>query len=264
MTKHETKQEQRLPQWSLILLVTSVVTLLFSGSFFIVMSALTLGDPAESLPDVGHLATILFGASSLALIIFSLLVAGVAVSGWQTLKNDVRKEVEAATHKRIDILEKEFRGRSFSIFGFMIGALHSNPNQLDQGENKDYLAEAADHCRKAYNILKEIEGNAKYTALNNLVYYSCLSGEETARDYLLEQAHILKKIGQEKNHPDSLLTYCRAILQYSSNINELQDARSMGSSLLRTSLTSERQKKEANFYVASLTDKINDLLRLPA
>ncbi len=151
----------------------------------------------------------------------------------------------------------------FSIFGFMIGALHSNPNQLDQGEHKDYLSEAVDHCRRAYNILKEIGGSAKYSALNNLVYYSCLAGEEMARDYLLEQAQLLKKIGQEKNFPDFLLTYCRVRLQYSANIDELQDARSIANALLHASQINERQRREATFYVASLSEKINDLLRLP-
>lgn len=255
--KSEKKKASRL-------LVSSVIVALWAGSFFVVVAALKLGGPGgRSLADLGDLATVLFGASSLALIIFSLLVAGVAISGWQSLKSDVRKEVEAATHQRIDTLEKEFRGRVFSIFGFMIGALHSNPNQLDQGENKDYLSEAVDHCRRAYNILKEIEGPAKFTALNNLVYYSCLSGEETSRDYLLEQAQVLKRLGQEKNYPDALLTYSRVMLQYSSDIAALQDARSIANALLRASKVSERQKKEAAFYVASLTDKVNDLLRLP-
>jgi len=250
------KEEKKgLPRWLLILFFVCIMVALLAVSFYAVMAALMLGTPAK-MPGLGDFAALLFGASSIALIIFSLLFAGVAVSGWQSLKNDVRQEVEAATFKRIEKLENEFRGKLFSIFGFMIGALHSNPTQLDQGENKDYLSEAVDHSRKAYNILEKSEGSAKYTALNNLVYYSCLSGEVTARDYLLEQAKVLKRVGQEKNFSDYLLTYCRAMLQYSLKLEELQDASSIAAAMLQTNL-SERQKKEATFYVASLTAKIN-------
>lgn len=236
--------------------MTSVVVALWAGSFLVVMIGLKLGLPIdeEDIPGVGDMATILFGASSLALILFSLLVGGIAIIGWQSIKEELRKAIEASTHERINLVEKELRGRVLAVIGFMIGSQNSNPEKLHQDEYRSALSEAVWYLQKGYDILKDLEGRGKYMALNNLVYYSCLYGDELKRDYLLKQARVLKELGQELNWPTALLTYCRVILQWSPSIEDLRDARAIASATLRMNLT-ERQKKEATFYVASLTEK---------
>jgi hypothetical protein len=63
------------------------------------------------------LATIFFGASSLALIIFSLLLAGAAIIEWQAVKENIKQATQAANRAaetvtgRLGDLEKEIRGR---------------------------------------------------------------------------------------------------------------------------------------------------------
>jgi hypothetical protein len=254
-TEAEGRSKRGIPRLLIIVVVVSLVLLLWASSFYVVMAALRLGVPAGNLPSLGDMATLLFGASSLALILFSLLIGGVAIIGWQSLKQDVRKEIEAATHERINALELELRGRVLAAIGLMLGVLHSSPDRLEQDGQGGYLSEAVQHCEEAYKLLKGLKGNAKYMALNNFVYYSCLSGDTEKRDYLLAQAQVLKRVGQEKDYLEALLTYCRTILQFGTRTEELSDAHSMATALLRRDLT-ERQKKEVTFYVTSLAKKL--------
>lgn len=256
MVKGQPKTRKNLPTGLRIGLVWSLILFLLAGSFYLVMAALQMGLPAEALPGIGDMATLLFGASSIALIIFSLLFAAVAVMGWQSLKAEVQKDIEENTEEEVRELEKELRGRVLTAIGFSIGTLHSSPDRMEQDEHKDYLSEAVYFCRAGYNILKNSKGMAGAMALNNLVYYSCLYGEDAKSDFLLKKAQELKAIGQEYSHPDSLLTFCRVILQYSSDLGELKEAQSIARSLLDTAQLTPRQKKEATFYVASLATKL--------
>ncbi len=242
------------PQWRRILLMESIIIALLSVSFFAVSLALTKNIPAANLPDLGGLATLFFGVSGVGLVLLSLFVGGIAVFGWQSLKEDIRAKVEASTRERIDYIGRESRGLMLAAIGFMIGAQHSKPDVLEQSEkDKDYLSESVYYCRQAYKILKDMEGTARYMALNNLIYYSCLHGEAEKSDYLLEQAKTLKSVGQEYNFPEFQLTYCRAILQYGDGAT-FPDAHQIAKALLKGPL-SDRQKKEATFYVTSLAAK---------
>lgn len=246
-----------------ILLMVSIVLVLWSVSFYAVLTALTQKIPRENLPDFGGMATLFFGVSGLGLVLFSLFFGGVAIIGWQSLKNELRKDIEAATLERISTLEKELRGRVLTIIGFMIGELHSNPDRLEQDEHKDFLSEAVWYCRKGYEILKDVEAKGKNMALNNLVYYTCLYGEELKCDLLLKQARRLREIGQEYDYAACLLTYCRVVLQCSSDTSDMKDAYSIATGVLRMKLT-ERQKKEATFYVTSLAAKVAAPPGIPA
>lgn len=246
----------RLPRWVVILISISIAMFLLSISFYILVSALWLGIPGQSLPNSGEMATLLFASASLALIIFSILVAAVAIFGWQALKNDVREDIEASTKERINAVENELKGRIFNVMGFMVGTLHSNPDKLDQA-NKENLAEAVYFCRQGYKMLQNVPGTVRYTALNNLVYYSALYGEADKESFLLENAEQIKKIGQERDHPDFLLTYCRVILQYSTDAKAIEEARNIAQALVRGErLPIVRQRREATFYVASLSAKL--------
>src|ERR1700758_1363741 len=133
---------EKVPRWLKILLVAGGVVVLWAGALYLVIAALRLGVPRGLLPSLGELATLLFGAASLALFIFSILIAGVAIIGYETLREGARKDIEAAMRSRIDVLESELRGRVLSVIGFMIGTLHSTPDQLEQHEHRPFLSEA--------------------------------------------------------------------------------------------------------------------------
>jgi hypothetical protein len=218
--------------------------------------------PGAIPPSLGDLATIFFGASSLALIIFSLLLAVAAIIEWQSLKTDIRKQIEAAeaAEKRVARMEKDLRGRSLTIMGLMMGTLHSDPLAEKQNpKEKDYLAEALYYCQKGYNALKDLDGNGKYMALNNILHYSCLLDLESRSDILLAQAKEIRDLGEK--YEDSqyispyLMTYCRVALTFETDLEELKKARAKADSVLEMNLTS-LQRKEAAMIAASLAKKL--------
>src|SRR5262245_58921563 len=69
--------------------------------------------------SIGDMATVLFGAASIALFILSMFIAFIAVFGWQSLQESIKTSVESASTKaidslineKIDPLAEELRGR---------------------------------------------------------------------------------------------------------------------------------------------------------
>jgi len=274
-TETETRFKEPWPNSLVISCVCVVLVALLAGSFYLVWAALALGNPAKNLPGLGDFAALLFGASSVALIIFSLLLAIAAIFEWQSLKADIQKEIKASeaaqkqikvleveTQKTVSKLEKELEGRVYTVMGMVIGTLHSGPTvQTLTDEDRDYLEMAIYVCQKAYIILKDIEGStAKYPALNNIVDFSCLLGLDLERDRLLAQGRELRDVGMqyEADSPHAvpyLLTYCKVVWTYGSNLEELRQALRIAQGLQGKNLTN-LQKREAAKFAASLADRI--------
>lgn len=206
---------------------------------------------------VGDLAAILFGAASLALFIFSILIAlWAAFFGWQTVQGIVRERVEAGMNKletsiniKIKLLENELRGRVASVLGHLMGEVSIDPETL-KPKDKDRLVEAVHMCEEGYEFLQKVRGPAEFMALNNLVFYSCLSGDQSRPDFLLNMGRLLKEKSQEKKSTNVLLTGCRAILQYSKDPQEKEAVRSILAGLSQ-SAASTRERKEARAHLAS-------------
>ncbi len=276
-------------------------------------------------PTGGELATLFSGASSLALIMFSLLLAFAAIIGWQSLKSDVDQvkakaeavltetvkasadnqkrstdlelnmtnrlaSLEGSTTERITKLEasqtgqfaeldagikektrqlegkthqleEEIRGRVHAVMGNMIGTLHTDPTKDEQSpENKDYLAEAIYFSTRGYERLKDLPGNGKYVALNNLVYFSTLLRLQARRDDLLRQARELLAVSREFGHlPYStpyLMTYARVVLVYSSDQGETEAALGTVQEILAKGGLPNRLEREARYIEASLSAKL--------
>ncbi len=98
---------------------------------------------------------------------------------------------------------------------------------------------------------------AQYTALNNIVYYSCALGRVHDREPLLQRAEELRQFSQD-NRPDpfleGLITYCRAVSDLSDNPRQIERAYRIGKGLLTEPLNN-RQRNEATIYVAMLRKK---------
>jgi ABC-type multidrug transport system fused ATPase/permease subunit len=242
-------------KWLSLIFLVSIIAFLWASSFYLVTKAFALGIPTKSLPGQSDLMTLFFGASSLSLTLFSFFFAALGFIGWQSLKQSIGEGVETAMQDRLKSLQSEMRGRILNSVALFIGLQHSDPLRLEQDENKEYLAEAVQYSYEAYRLLEGIDITAKYMALNNFVYFSCLAGQDHRRGFLLESARTLKTVGEERNYSEAQLTYCRAILQFSSNPEEIADAYSTAVALLKVALT-ERQRREASFYIASLKGKL--------
>jgi chaperonin cofactor prefoldin len=314
--------------WRITFSILGVV-LLVLGSTYLVSLIIAI-QPAQGAarPDWSSLTNTFSAASSLALIIISIIVALAALVQWPSLKADVRKEIEASQaaqkvtrramimiqrrmeklskemQQRVETLEenttqavgkleettqekvkalkidvqehfdaligtidertgqtvKEFRARATTIMGFMIGTLHSDPlKQVQEPENRDYLAEAVYLCQKGFNDLREMDGEGKYMALNNLVYYSTLLGVDDNTELLLEQAREIKSYAEKAKHaPPYILTFCRAVATYGSDLNELKEALFLADRISTSDVTA-MTKTEATHVVASVKKKIEEL-----
>jgi hypothetical protein len=234
-----------------------VAAILWAAAIWITVDALKSEIPPIRAATPGDFEALLFGASSVALVIFSVVIGVIAFLGYDHLKRDTASEVQTATRERIDKLEKELRGRVSSSIGLMLGVTHATPEEQEEEERLDYLAESVKHSELAYASLKEVGVKAQYTALNNIVYYSCALGRVYNKESLLQRAEELRQFSQE-NRPDpfleGLITYCRAVSDLSEDPAQVERAYRIGTGLL-TELLNNRQRIEATMYVASLRKK---------
>jgi hypothetical protein len=254
------------------------------------------GAGTQGRPTNNELATLFSGASSLALIMFSLLLAFAAIIGWQSLRHEVETVKDRAetileqTEKtnrlsikraqrlqnrlegrvttlegnmktRNDEIEKELRGRVTAVMGLVIGTLHSDPaTKTQKEEDEPYLSEAIYHSREAYEKLEKLPGNSKYHALNNLVYYSCLLGVKSGQDKLLEQGRELRDIGGRYRGLAAvpyLVTYTRTVLAFSSDEDEIRDALGTIQEVRSIAGLSKLAEREAQFVEGSLSEKLS-------
>jgi hypothetical protein len=284
---------------------------------------------ANHLPPVSELATLFSGASSLALTIFSLLLAFAAIVGWQSIRQDIETvrggaeailketerssrlglkrlkrmqtkllkrgqtleadmvdritalqtdmirgvaEVENDMTKRVTELERnmvrknneietELRGRVTALMGNLLGTLHSNPTaDYQREEDEPYIAEAIYHSRIAYDYLSKLPGNKKYMPLQNLVYYSSLLKVQIGKEELLQQARELRDVARNYSEASVpyLVTYSRAVLTFSSDRAEVEDALITVRNVLHLSLT-KLAAMEARFVEVSLSAKLTSL-----
>jgi hypothetical protein len=232
-----------------------VAALLWSLSIWIMVHILNGPiPPVRATVASVDFESLVFGASSVALIIYSVIIGIVAFFGYDYLKRDTASEVQAATRERMDTLEKELQGRVSMVTGLILGVINSTSEKQTDEDRLGYLAEAVFHCEKAYAAFSSINIDVQYVALNNLLYYSCALGKGYKKELLLDKAEELRIYSQRITWPEGLLTYCRAMLDLSDDPDKIESAYRIASSLLTENLT-ERQRNEATIYVASLRGK---------
>lgn len=233
----------RTGKWLVNILLVFALSLCGMASWFFISNSKLPSD--STLSDQ---AALLFGASSIALIMISMLVAVLALFGWSSLQNSINDKVESLVSERVSGMQNEMLGRLLSGMGYMIGEVSSRRDSFEPLD-RDRLEHAVALCRAGYSLLEKNEGPAKYMGLNNLIYYSCLYGDEADKPFLLKNARILREAGEQHRAPHLLLTYCRTILQYGGK-SELGEAKELLISLLKGRIT-ELERKEASFYLAS-------------
>ncbi|HEX3531396.1 MAG TPA: hypothetical protein VH988_30410 [Thermoanaerobaculia bacterium] len=278
----------RAVNWLQIIGWASGIIFLWAGSAFFLSEALSeRPNPGAVPPSISDLATIFFGASSLALIAFSLILAIAALIQWQSLKAEVARVVDSARtnleradraaeesrerlaslegkmQSRFNMIENELRGRVDAVMGVAIGTLHVNPTAAKQKDGiEHHIAEVLVYCNRSYKLLKDLGGNGKYMALNNLLYFSSFVDLTAKRDELLTQARQLRDVAEQfEDRPHIapyFLTFCRVVLIYSSVIHEIEEALAIAKDLSAKRPT-QFLGLEATYLMTSLSAKLDRL-----
>jgi hypothetical protein len=203
--------------------------------------------------------TINLGALAITVGLLTVVIGGIAVIGWDKLEKIIRRDVEDSLRGRIDLLEIQLRGRAYAVLGYLEARVSAKPAEL-RASDPDLLDEALWYCQKSYDLLKQVGGPPMLMALNNLVYYSCVRGDKPQGRQLLEQARLLRNAGDEYGSPTLLLTYCRAVVEYSKDKADIAAAREIAKSLLVPEI-SPVQQREARLYLTSLPQEASESVR---
>jgi hypothetical protein len=153
---------------------------------------------------------------------------------------------EASFDEKLHRLE----GRTLSLLGYVMGEASIESDNPVEVRDKSKLLKAIDLGQQGYEILKKIGGPSEYMALNNLVFYSCVLNDVARSDFLLEQARLLLKMGQDHNSINLMLTGCYALLQFGDSREEKTHAIGILRALQGSSNATAREQKEASLYIS--------------
>lgn len=213
------------------------------------------------------LATLVFGASSIALFVFSFIVGILGFWGLEGIYNRlqirldgfVNQAVDTAVEKAADAkvlrVQNELRGRTFSTLGYISGEM-----SLRYGEgvievvDKDKLAEAIALLETGYDFLHRLGGAAEYMALNNLLFYSLMNDDRTRAGFLVGKAEELLRVAQEQRSANTMLTACGVILRYGTD-EAKRRAFGILESLKEQPKLSRKQRVEAQYYLGFISAK---------
>lgn len=238
-------------------LLLGVIVLVWVSSFYLARTGI------EALPKIkgtADLATILFGSASLALFFFSILVAIVAIVGWEAVEGKIRESVESVTSKRLEKVENEARGRSWAVLGYVIGENSVTPDFLEP-LNEERLIEAIEFSEKGYALLKGTGLPAEFMVLNNLLGYACVLPDRSRRGYFLEGARRLRAAAEEHDSLNLLLTYCKVICEFSLEPREIEEAYSTFQDVRYSPRLNDKQKREADYLASLFSKKLQGRLR---
>jgi len=249
----------KLLRWQYrILILGGFAAFLWSVSLWIFVSVLKGPiPPVRSVAESVDFESLLFGASSVALFAYSVIIGLVAFFGYDLFRKIIADDVRASIQGQIDVQRKELEGKTAAHLGLSFGIIGSARDSLPA--NYGLLGESVQFSTRAYEILREIGSKSQYMALNNLVFYGCELGKPEHREILLGRAEELREFSQQ-NLPtpyfEGMLTYCRAVCDLSEDKDQMKRAYYIASGIFTEALN-ERQRDEATSYATSLKKRLN-------
>jgi hypothetical protein len=244
-----------------VLAAASLGLLLGTGLLLVLLTAATLlqGLPVSDLfLDLGRnpsrepsQAVLVFG--KLLLLIYIVTCVGIALSIMRRSHKEEHKEERETPVSTSEMmcLKAELTGRISSGIAYVLGELSISHDQLEPVDSLR-LRKAVELSRRAYDELKSIGGPAEFMALNNLVFYSAVEGDQAFASYILHEARRLKDAGQRQNSPNLLLTYCRAVLSFGNDPVERREVFMILTSLSGSPWCSEDVRREARLYLSAI------------
>jgi hypothetical protein len=185
----------------------------------------------------------------------------------QTLMKDLDQEKAAILSEARAIsnqASEELQGRLRGSTALVLGRLSRDPDNYLRSIRKDLLDRAIDAAEISYQQLTRAQSVHRWNALNNLVFYRALRGDDHAWEQLIGFAEELRKRVEEgMDKPHFLSTYVRVLGEFAWKTEDparcIKRAEEVLEGLLKDEALSERLRKEARQYTKWLDEKKRSL-----
>lgn len=211
--------------------------------------------------DKESLYALLFAAATVSFFIISFLVALLAIFGWSWIERQIEKAAGTKAEEKMRTLSNELSPLIYNVIGYMLGEMSCDFDAAAsiQAQRDDQLKASIRYFELASNVMdgRPGIGVSKLDVLNNIVFYNALRDADA--DFVLGKAELLRKEGfaadiDTKVKTSYKLSYCRAMLRFSSNPDAKRDARvileKIANSQFDTGITDDH-RREAEFCLAA-------------
>lgn len=206
---------------------------------------------------LGDIATLMFGAASVAMFVLSFLVAIAAIFGWQGLRRAIDEKVAMAVKEvRVDV-QQEIHARVYAGLALILGRICRTERSLSI-ERADLLDAAILNCRrsiKSFQELSALDEESYNIVRNNLAFYLALRGQPADSQYALGLGADLQEWALSYENHDATLTLCLATLRFSEDADQRTSALKTLEQIRDDPGASEHEKKEAEKILASFPDQ---------
>jgi len=249
MADNKSKEAMTFEAGEVLILITVVVLI-------VAVIVATLGFRLPS-GDLGDVATLMFGAASVAMFVLSFLVAVAAIFGWQSLRRAIDEKVATAVKEvRVDV-QHEINARVHSGLALILGRICRTERSLDV-QRKDLLEAAIIHSRRSikyYQELKGVDEDRFNVVRNNLAFYLALRGQLADGQYALGLTKELQEWALAYENYDATLTICLTTLRFAETASQREAARRILRQIRDDPGASEHEKKEAEKILASSSEQ---------
>jgi len=200
--------------------------LVFGMSFWLVTNS-SIEKPVFGADWGGVVLT----AATLALFVFSTLIALVALVGWPNLDKFIMRKIHEVVDPTLNTIQRELRGRSSCTAGYALGELSLGKGKESiRVERRELLEAAVDSCFTGFRELEGAGDGPRLMALNNWLYYSTLLKDPLpllTDSEALEYARELEKVGRRVRATRLQLTYCRVVARRIGDHEERMRAKTL-------------------------------------
>lgn len=245
--------------------LVTIIVFLWSVSF----CALSLSMPVMGQDtELDSLMTVLFGASSIALFLFSIIFGFFSLIEWQGIKarldrvDTLDKEIqlkisniERSTRDLIKPIELEMTARIHAMLGYFLGEVSLTKDKRIKSGERDSFENAVDQYETAYKLLQGVRGTpVEYMVLNNYLFYLSILNDPLKRDFLLAESRRMLREARLHGTRNLILTACKVILTNSTDGKERQEVIGLLNAIASDSKAPTKDRREAKFYLASLNE----------
>lgn len=197
---------------------------------------------------------VLLAAASLAMLFLSVVIAIVAVFGWNEIQTVIERQVDSAL--------KESRNAYQGGIKLATGTMYGRLCREERGEEIEItspfmLESAIEKTKEAYDLLQESGDDwAELKAANNLAFYYALSESDRNATTAIVLAQKLRTHHDFAAKPPLINTYGRVVAVFAEFFDQpdrkLEEAERLLEGLIDSSKVRMREKKNARRHLGRL------------